>query len=130
MLNKIFLMGRMVRDPEVRSTTTGKTVTSFTIACERDGKEKQTDFFDVTAWNQTGDFVKNYFGKGRMIVVVGRLQTRKWEDKDGKTRTAFEVVAESVYFADSKTYSKNTEKKPAGGAFVEVDDDGMSGLPF
>lgn len=107
MLNHITLMGRLTRDPELRRTGGGTAVTNFSIAVDRDfggkdGGEKETDFIDCVAWRNTGEFVSKYFGKGRMIVVSGRLQIRKWTDKDGNKRTAAEVVAESCYFGDSK----------------------------
>ena len=107
MLNKIFLMGRLTRDPELRRTQTGTPVASFTLAVDRDFKdrstgERATDFIDVVAWRQTGEFVSRYFTKGRMAVVEGRLQMRDWTDKDGNKRRAAEVVADQVYFGDSK----------------------------
>lgn len=105
MLNSITLMGRLVRDPDTRKTASGKSVTSFTLAVERDIKtngEKETDFIDCVAWNGTADLVAKYFTKGRMAVVRGRLQIRTWQDKDGNNRKAAEVIADSVYFGDSK----------------------------
>lgn len=106
MLNHITIMGRLTRDPEMRRTGSGIPVTSFTIACDRDfsgkGSEKETDFIDVTAWRNTGEFVNSYFSKGRMAVVSGRLQIRNWTDKDGNKRKSAEVVAENVYFGDAK----------------------------
>lgn len=105
MLNNIALMGRLVRDPDTRKTASGKSVTSFTLAVERDIKtngEKETDFIDCVAWNGTADLVAKYFTKGRMAVVRGRLQIRTWQDKDGNNRKAAEVIADSVYFGDSK----------------------------
>lgn len=105
MLNSITLMGRLTKNPENRKTASGKSVTSFTLAVERDIKtngEKETDFIDCVAWNGTADLVAKYFTKGRMAVVRGRLQIRTWQDKDGKNRKAAEVIADSVYFGDSK----------------------------
>ena len=107
MLNKIFIMGRLTRDPELRHTQTGTAVASFTLAVDRDFKdrstgERGTDFINVVAWRQTGEFVSRYFTKGRMAVVEGRLQMRDWTDKDGNKRRSAEVVADSVYFGDSK----------------------------
>ena len=107
MLNRILLMGRLPRDPELRHTQTGTAVASFTLAVDRDFKdrnygERATDFIDIVAWRQTGEFVSRYFAKGRMAVVEGRLQMRDWTDKDGNKRTAAEVVADNVYFGDSK----------------------------
>ena len=107
MLNHITIMGRLVRDPELRRTGSGIAVASFTVAVDRDfsGKdssEKETDFIDCVAWRQTGEFVSKYFSKGRMIVVSGRLQVRNWTDKDGNKRRTAEVVADNCYFGDSK----------------------------
>ncbi len=107
MLNHITLMGRLTRDPELRRTGSGVAVASFSIAVDRDfGKnengEKETDFIDCVAWRQTGEYVSKYFTKGRMAVVSGRLQIRSWTDKDGNKRRTAEVVADNVYFGDSK----------------------------
>ena len=107
MLNHIVIMGRLTRDPELRRTGSGIAVASFTVAVDRDfggrdGGEKETDFIDCVAWRQTGEFVSKYFTKGRMIVVSGRLQIRSWTDKDGNKRRTAEVVADNVYFGDSK----------------------------
>ena len=106
MLNKIILMGRLARDPELRRTGSGIAVTSFRLACDRDFKsqsgEKETDWIDVVAWRNTAEFVSKYFTKGRLAIVEGRLQTRDWTDKDGNKRVATEVVAENVHFGDSK----------------------------
>lgn len=112
MLNHITIMGRMTRDPELRRTGSGTAVTSFRIAVDRDfapkdGGEKETDFIDCVAWRQTGEFVSKYFSKGRMIVVSGRLQVREWTDKDGKKCRTAEVVADNVYFGDSKKDGDN-----------------------
>ena len=107
MLNHITIMGRLTRDPELRRTGTGIAVASFSVAVDRDfsgrdGGEKETDFIDCVAWRQTGEFVSKYFTKGRMAVVSGRLQIRNWTDKDGNKRRSAEVVADNVYFGDSK----------------------------
>ena len=107
MLNHITIMGRLTRDPELRRTGSGVAVANFTIAVDRDfsGKdsgEKETDFIDCVAWRQTGEFVSKYFTKGRMAVVSGRLQVRKWKNKEGENRYSTEVVADNVYFGDSK----------------------------
>ena len=107
MLNHIVIMGRLTRDPELRRTGSGVAVASFTVAVDRDfGKnengEKETDFIDCVAWRQTGEFVSKYFTKGSMAVVSGRLQIRSWKDKDGNNRRTAEVVADNVYFGDSK----------------------------
>ena len=133
MLNKIFLMGRLTRDPELRRTGSGLAVASFSLAVDRDFKsqsgERETDFIDIVAWRNTAEFVSKYFTKGRMAVVEGRLQIRDWTDKEGNKRRSSEVVADSIYFGDSKkdtgmpaqSYSNN-------GSFSEVEDDGE--LPF
>ena len=106
MLNKIFIMGRLTRDPELRRTQSGTAVTSFTLAVDRDFKsqsgEKETDFIDVVAWRSTAEFAAKYFTKGRMAIVEGRLQIRPWTDKEGNSRRSAEVVADNVYFGDSK----------------------------
>ena len=107
MLNRIIIMGRLVRDPELRTTQSGTPVTSFTLAVDRDFKsrdsgEKSTDFIDVVAWRQTAEFVCKYFTKGRMAVAEGRLQIREWKDRDGNNRRTAEVVADNVYFGDSR----------------------------
>ena len=144
MLNHIVIMGRLTRDPELRRTSNGKAVTSFTVAVDRDfapkGAEKETDFFDCVAWNNTGEFVAKYFRKGSLAVVSGRLQTRSWTDKDGNKRKTVEIVADSCYFGESKkssappapSYSAPSASYDGakyGGEFVpEDDDDGQ--LPF
>ena len=107
MLNRIIIMGRLARDPELRRTQTGTPVASFRLAVDRDFKDKNTgerstDWIDVVAWRSTAEFVSRYFTKGRMAVVEGRLQMRDWTDKEGNKRTAAEVVADNVYFGDSK----------------------------
>ena len=107
MLNHIVIMGRLTRDPELRRTGSGVAVASFSLAVDRDfGKnengERETDFIDCVAWRQTGEFVSKYFTKGRMAVVSGRLQIRSWTDKEGNKRRTAEVVADNVYFGDSK----------------------------
>ena len=121
MLNKIILMGRLTRDPELRRTPSGTPVTSFSLAVDRDFKsqngEKETDFIDIVAWRSTAEFVSKYFTKGRMAVVEGRLQIRDWTDKDGGKRRSAEVVAENVYFGDSKRDSAGDySAAPAYGA--------------
>ena len=107
MLNHITVMGRLTRDPELRRTGSGIAVANFTVAVDRDfsgkdGGEKETDFIDCVAWRQTGEFVSKYFTKGKMAVVSGRLQIRSWTDKDGTKRRTAEVVADNVYFGESK----------------------------
>ena len=115
MLNHIVLMGRLTRDPELRRTGSGVAVASFTLAVDRDyavqGAEKETDFVDIVAWRNTAEFVSKYFTKGRMAVVSGRLQIRNWQDKEGNKRRSAEVVADNVYFGDSKRDSAD------GGSF-------------
>ena len=105
MLNRIVLMGRLTRDPELRRTQSGTAVVSFSIACDRDyaaqGAERETDFIDIVAWRGTAEFVEKYFSKGRMIVVGGRLQIRNWQDKDGNKRRSAEVVADHHNLIDA-----------------------------
>lgn len=145
MLNHIVIMGRLVRDPELRRTGSGIAVASFTLAVDRDfgpkdGGEKECDFIDCVAWRNTGEFVSKYFTKGRMAVVSGRLQIRKWQDKDGNNRRAAEIIADNVYFGDSKQASAadNTATpannyvppvQPDAGDFALLDDDDAQ-LPF
>ena len=142
MLNKIFIMGRLTRDPELRRTQNGTAVTSFTLAVDRDFKNadgtKDTDFIDVVAWRNTAEFVSKYFTKGRMAVVEGRLQLRDWTDKDGNKRRNAEVLADNIYFGDAKkegdssggykAAGKAVDVEPEAGDFAEVEDDGD--LPF
>ena len=132
MLNRIIVMGRLTRDPELRRTNSGKAVASFTVAVDRNFKsqsgEKETDFTDVVAWSNTAEFVSKYFTKGRMIVVEGRLQLRDWTDKDGGKRRSAEIVADSVYFGDSKRDGGDTAQSEPQGGFSEIEDDGD--LPF
>ena len=115
MLNKIIIMGRLTIDPELRRTGSGTAVTSFSLACDRDFKsqsgDKETDFIEVVAWKNTAEFVSKYFSKGRMALVDGRLQIRDWTDKAGNKRTTAEVVADNVYFADSKRSESNDNQK-------------------
>ena len=134
MLNDITVMGRITKDIELRRTESGNAVASFSIACERDFKaqngEKATDFFDIVAWKNTAEFVHKYFGKGRMIVVHGRLQARTWKDKEGNNRKSVEIVADNVYFGDSKKSETSTaESYPATTEFVPLDEDDGN-LPF
>lgn len=139
MLNKIFLQGRLVSDPELRNTPNGVAVTSFRLAVERDIKDKQSgeravDFINVVAWRQTGEFVSRYFAKGRMALVEGRLQMRDYTDRGGNKRTAAEVVAEHVYFGDSRKEGEGAPTAPYADPKAEdqfaalQDDDGE--LPF
>ena len=106
MLNHIVVMGRLTRDPELRKTASGVSVASFSVAVDRDFSQqdgkKETDFLDVVAWRNTAEFAAKYFTKGRMAVVSGRLQIRNWEDKEGNKRRTAEILAENIYFGDSK----------------------------
>ena len=122
MLNQIVIMGRLTRDPELRRTGSGTAVASFTLAVDRDfsgkdGGEKETDFIDCVAWRHTGEFVSKYFTKGRMAVVAGRLQIRPWTDKEGNKRRSAEVIAESVYFGDSKKEGDNSGGSYGGNSY-------------
>ena len=122
MLNHIVIMGRLTRDPELRRTGSGIAVASFSVAVDRDfggrdGGEKETDFIDCVAWRQTGEFVSKYFTKGSMIVVSGRLQIRSWTDKEGNKRRTAEVVADNVYFGDSKRDSAPGESSYGGNTY-------------
>lgn len=141
MLNKVFIQGRMCADPVIRHTQSGTAVVSFTLAVERDFKDKTTgerttDFIDVVAWRGTAEFVSRFFTKGRMAVVVGSLQIRAWEDKEGNKRRNAEVIAESVYFGDSKRDSDPLDKLADDAApvtypdFSEVEDYPNNPLPF
>lgn len=125
MLNKIVIMGRLTRDPELRQTQNQIPVASFTVAVDRDFGE-ETDFIDCVAWRKTAEFVSNYFFKGKMAVVAGRLQIRNWEDKDGNKRKSAEVVADNVYFGDSKKDRGTAEYS----GFQEADDISDDDLPF
>lgn len=121
MLNHIVIMGRLTKDPELRRTASGVAVASFTLAVERDfatkdGSEKETDFIDCVAWRQTGEFVSKHFAKGRMACVAGRLQIRGWTDKDGNKRRSAEIVADNVYFADSKNAAQNGDSSATAAA--------------
>ena len=149
MLNHIIVMGRLTRDPELRRTGSGVAVASFTVAVDRDfspkdGGERETDFIDCVAWRQTGEFVSKYFTKGRMAVVSGRLQIRSWTDKDGNKRRTAEIVADNVYFGDSKRDGETGNSfgaapasfggyaapvAPSASDFAMLDDDDAQ-LPF
>lgn len=136
MVNRCILMGRMTCDPELRTTSGGKSVTSFTIACERDVKNQDgsrtTDFIDCVAWGTTAEFAAKYFGKGRMVIVEGRLQVRDWTDKNGNKRKAVEVVADHVYFGEAKPKEEYAAPSyPVRNGFQELDGFGDEGeLPF
>jgi len=123
MINSVVLMGRLVADPELRTTTSGKTVGSFRIAVDRSfqrqGEERQADFISIVVWEQTANFVSRYFRKGSMIAIQGRIQTRAYEDKTGAKRTAFEVVANEVSFCGSKAESGTGNFAPAAQAPVQ-----------
>ena len=141
-MNTICLMGRLTADPELRSTQSGVAVTSFTLAVERDytpkGQDKQADFIPVVAWRQTAEFVCKYFRKGQRAALTGSLQTRQYTDRDGNKRTAYEVVAEHVYFAESKkdsgapsvSYSEQVPQSvpPAAEDFEVIPDE--DSVPF
>ena len=122
MLNHITIMGRLTRDPELRRTGSGTAVASFSVAVDRDfGKnengEKETDFIDCVAWRNTAEFISKYASKGRMVVVSGRLQIRSWTDKDGNKRRTAEVVADNVYFGDSRRDSDNGNNAFGGNTY-------------
>ena len=140
MLNQITIMGRLTRDPELRYTTSNLAVTSFTLAVDRDytskdDGEKKTDFIDVIAWRNTAEFVAKYFSKGRMAVVSGRLQIRIWKDKNDNNRKNAEILADNVYFGDSKKENDSSgsqkESKPSSGydGFAVLDE-GDDEIPF
>lgn len=141
MLNRITIMGRLTAEPELRRTGSGMAVTSFSLAVDRDfsareSGERETDFIDCVAWRGTAEFVDKYFTKGKMAAVAGRLQIRNWTDKDGNKRKTAEVVADNVYFCDSKrdsaennTQSVDTPPTISTPDFAEVDID-ESLLPF
>ena len=146
MLNHITIMGRLVRDPDYRTTGSGLSVSNFSVAVDRDFKtdsgEKETDFIDCVAWRNTAEFVTKYLHKGSMVVVSGRLQIRSWTDKDGNKRRTAEVVADNVYFAESKRQSDGNSASapapamsyqppiaPSGADFALLDGDDAQ-LPF
>ena len=141
MLNHITIMGRLTKDPELRTTMNGTNVASFTVAVDRDygGENKQTDFIECVAWKGTGEFVSKYFRKGSMIVLCGSLQSRKWQDREGNNRISWEVNAQSVYFGESKkdnpnaaqaTYQQNYGNPNVGAPEFKDLDDGDGELPF
>ena len=135
MLNCAIIMGRLTADPELRTTASGLSVTSFSVAVDRrfqrQGEEKQTDFINVVAWRQTAEFVSRYFHKGSMIAVQGSIQTRNYEDKNGNKRTAVEIVADNVSFCGEKKKDESPSEPPVPQDFTEIptapEDDG---LPF
>ncbi len=139
MLNVTAIMGRLSRDPELRQTTTGKSVASFTIACSRGRKDANgkdlVDWIPVVAWEHTAEFVCKYFEKGSLIAIDGRLQSRTYKDRDGNNRTAIEIVANNANFAGSKSTGGGSNSVPTGGSYNEptvqydeIEDDGD--LPF
>lgn len=135
MLNRIVVMGRLVRDPELRHTQAGKAVTSFTLAVDRDFKgqngEREVDFIDIVAWGSTAEFVCNYFSKGRMAVAEGRLQLRDWTDKNGNKRKNAEIQVSNIYFADSKKDEYTAPQYPQqSNEFQEIEDEEPGNLPF
>lgn len=134
MLNHIVLMGRLTKDPELRRTGSGVAVTSFPIAVDRDfggqDGQKETDFIDIVAWRNTAEFVEKYFAKGRMAVVSGRLQIRGWTDKEGNKRRTAEVVADNVYFGDSKREGETAGAVPVPSGDYPVLEEDDSQLPF
>lgn len=127
MLNRIIIMGRLTRDPELRRTQNSTAVASFTLAVDRDFKgedgKRATDFIDIVAWRAVAEFVAKYFAKGRMAIVEGRLQLRDWKDKDGNARRSAEVIADNVYFGDSKRDSGAAEDSLGNVAPEELEDD-------
>lgn len=137
MLNRVCIMGRITRDLELRRTQDGTAVTSFTVAVDDDFKskatgEKKTYFLDVVAWRQSAEFVCQYFGKGRMVVVEGKLTVRDWEDKDGNNRRNTEIIANNIYFGDSKradTAAPQYATESAAGDFAVISEDDGD-LPF
>ena len=128
MLNSVILMGRLTADPELRTTTGGNSVTSFTVAVDRQykqGDERQADFINCVAWRNTADFVTTYFKKGQMIALQGRIETRNYEDKNGNKRVAVEVIADNVSFCGGKAEKKEELEEP-----VVLDIDPFGDLPF
>jgi len=138
MLNKVILMGRITADPELKHTPSNVAVCSFSLAVNRRFNRNETDFIDIVTWRQQAEFVSKYFSKGQQMVVVGALQTRTWEDKNGNKRKSVEVVVDEVHFADSKRTAGNTSPREealpfdfsAGNAFSEIEDEDDGNLPF
>ena len=131
MLNKAILNGRLTKAPELKQTNSGKSVCGFTIAVDRSRDREKTDFIPIVAWGKTAEFVNQWFGKGDLITIVGRIEVRSYEDKNGNKRTATEIIAEEVLFGGSKSTDKGSENaSPRNVAGLEeVDDDGAD-LPF
>lgn len=138
MLNKVVLMGRLTADPELKHTPSNVAVCTFSLAVNRRFNRNETDFIDVVTWRQQAEFVSKYFAKGQQMALVGALQTRTWEDKNGNKRKSVEVVADEVYFADSKRTSGNNSSRDealpfdfsGGNAFSEIEDEDDGNLPF
>ena len=131
MLNKAILNGRLTKAPELKQTQNGNSVCGFTIAVDRNRDREKTDFIPIVAWGKTAEFVNQWFGKGDLITIVGRIEVRNYEDKNGNKRTAAEIVAEEVLFGGSKN-TTNASEKPAeskNGVFEQIEDDGAD-LPF
>lgn len=144
-INQVILLGRLTRDPEARTTSTGKTVVSFSLAVDRQGSDDQADFFDITAWEKLGDLVTQYLSKGRRVLVQGRLRQDSWDDKEtGKKRSRVEVTATDVTFLDgpsgdgqgapaaASTNSSSTTKKSDDVVIEDIDDKpiDLSEIPF
>ena len=131
MLNKAILNGRLTKAPELKQTQNGKSVCGFTIAVDRSRDREKTDFIPIVAWGKTAEFVNQWFGKGDLITIVGRIEVRSYEDKDGNKRTATESIAEEVLFGGSKNTTNASEKhaESKNGGFEQIDDDGAD-LPF
>ena len=133
MLNRVNLQGRFVADPELRKTSTGISVVSFTLACERDHNRDEADFISCIAWRNIAEFISKYFQKGKLAVVSGRLQSRSWKDKEGKTRTSWDVITESIYFCDSAKsdgYAGGEPKFTPPKAPDVIADDDPDEIPF
>ena len=128
MLNHSVIMGRFVRDPELRRTNSGKAVTSFTIACDKSGRDSGASFIECVAWEKTAEFISNYFTKGSAVIVEGRLESRQYEAKDGQKRTVLEVVVSQAHFCERKKEEAPTPTK-APGNFELIDTDDEA-LPF
>lgn len=130
MLNKAILMGRLVKDPELRSTASGTPVCSFTLAVDRRGKDEGVDFLDIVAWNKTAEFVSKYFAKGQLVAIAGRIQSRTWEDQNNNKRKTVEIVADEVHFAEPKRNSQSNEAPVAGLGGFNMMPDTSDELPF
>lgn len=128
MLNHSVIMGRFARDPEIRRTNSGKAVCSFTIACDKPGRDSGASFIECVAWEKTADFISNYFSKGSAIIVEGRLESRQYEAKDGQKRTVTEVVVSQAHFCEKKKEEEPTKTNaPTDFALLDANDEA---LPF